>query len=186
VLSLAWDRVTLLILGAVGGTVPPEAAPPEAEPPEPEPPVPECRTVASLSPTGAGVGGVFGVEDLGLSAPEPPLFSGGGEGHSGLVTPAAAADTRSAATGGGVEPEAGEAIGLVTDVAAGRGVDEPDCDESEDLAESFCEPSESAEPDEPAAPDDVPDDESLPFRSLPVLLSESDFGSGFFRTTVSG
>ena len=185
VLSLAWDSVTLLILGAVGGTGPPEAEPPEAEPAEP---VPECRTVASLSPTAAGVGGVFGAEDFGLSAPEPPLFSGGGEGNSGLVTPAAAADSRSADAGGGVEPETGEAIGLVADVADGRGLEElPDSDESEDLAESFCEPSEPAEPEEPAAPDDFPDDGSLPFRSLPaLLLSESDFGSGFFRTTVSG
>jgi hypothetical protein len=50
--------------------------------------------------TGAGVTGaadVFGDEDFGLSAaPAPLLFSGAPEGHSGFVTPAAAADRRSA------------------------------------------------------------------------------------------
>ena len=108
---------------------------------------------------------------------------------SGLVTPAAAADSRSADAGGGVEPETGEAIGLVADVADGRGLEElPDSDESEDLAESFCEPSEPAELRGTSSADDCrPDDGSLPFRIVAVLaLSESDFGSGFFRTTVSG
>jgi hypothetical protein len=126
----------------------------------------------------------------GSEASSALLFSGGGEGHSGLVTPAAAPDSRSADAGGGVELEASEAIGLVVELADERGrEDPPDSDESEDLEEPFREPSESAEPEEPdgpAAPADVPDDESLPFRSLPVLPSESDLGPGFFRTTVSG
>jgi hypothetical protein len=147
-----------------------------------------------LSPTDEGVAGVLAAEGFGLSAAEPPLFSGGDEGHSGLVTPAAASDSRSADAGGGVEPETGEAIGRVSEVAAGLG----DGD-GEGFGASFEEAGD-------------PEDESLPFRSAPLrsvplplgsaplplgsvplafgsapfLPSESDFGSGFFRTTVSG
>lgn len=104
-----------------------------------------------------------------------------------MVTPAAAADSRSADDGGGVAPETGEGIGRVSDVADGRGAGDTgglalsDSDESDDFEESFVE-SEEAE---------GPEEESLPFRSatfgsVPFLPSESNFGSGFFRTTVSG
>jgi len=203
VLSLAWDSVTLLTLGADAGADA-GAEPPEAEPPEAEPPGPglECRTVVSLSPTEDGVPGVFDDEDLGLPAAESLLLSRAVEGRSGLVTPAAAADNRSTDAGGRAEPEAGEAIGLVSDVAADRGTGDtggcepPDPGESDDFGESFDEPGEPApeepepeesEPDEPE-PDEEREDESLPFRSLPILPSafDSGFDSGFFRTTVSG
>jgi PPE-repeat protein len=146
----------------------------------------ECRTVVSLSPTDEGVAGIFVAEDFGLSA-EPPLFSGGPEGRSGLVTPPAVADGRSVDAGGGVAPETGDGIGLVVDVADGRGAGDAgrfelsDPDESDDFEESLEEPEEAEGPEE----------ESLPFwsaafGSVPFLPAESDFGSDFFRTTVSG
>jgi len=116
-----------------------------------------------------------------------------------LVTPAAA-DSWSAVAGGGVEPDAGEAIGLVADVADGRGaggtdgIDPPDPvaeplgpGEPDDFAESL---AESGEPDE-FADEFLPLRSELPFWSFPVLPSVSArdsgaFGPGFFRTTVSG
>ncbi|HET7018215.1 MAG TPA: hypothetical protein VFI65_30130 [Streptosporangiaceae bacterium] len=138
-----------------------------------------------MSPTDEGVAGVFAGVNFGLA--EPPLLSGGVEGDSGLVTPTVAADSRSADAGGGVAPETGEGIGRVVDVADGRGAGDTggfalsDFDDPGDFEESFGESEDAAGPEE----------ESLPFRSatfgsVPFLPSESDFGSGFFRTTVSG
>jgi hypothetical protein len=145
-----------------------------------------------LSPTEAGVAGVFGAAGLGLSDAESGLLAGDGEGH-GLVTPPAAADSRSVVAGGGVAPETGEGIGLVVEVAGVRGADGtggvelPDPDESDDFDEFFAESfDELDEPEEPLVEPEEPDDGSLPFCALPFLLSDSGFGSGFFRTTVSG
>lgn len=161
---------------------------------EAEPEGSECRTVVSLSPTDLGVPGVFGEAGLGLSV------SGAGEGDSGLVTPGVAADGRSPVAGGGLTPDPGEAIGLVAEVADGRaagdtaGIDRPDSwaeppepDEPEDFAVSL---AESGDPDELPV-ESLPLRPELPFWSLPVLPSVSAresgaFGSGFFRTTVSG
>ena len=200
VASLAWDSGTLLILGAEAGTgaagagagaAGAAAAGTGAAGAAAAGAGAECRTVVSLSPTDEGVAGIFVAEDFGLSA-EPPLFSGGPEGRSGLVTPPAVADSRSVDAGGGVAPETGEGIGLVVDVADGRGADDDggfdtggfelsDPDESDDFEESLEEPEEAEGPEE----------ESLPFwsaafGSVPFLPAESDFGSDFFRTTVSG
>jgi len=196
VASLAWDSGTLLILGAEAGTGAAGAGAGAAGAAAAGAAAGslvglECRTVVSLSPTDEGVAGIFVAEDFGLSA-EPPLFSGGPEGRSGLVTPPAVADSRSVDAGGGVAPETGEGIGLVVDVADGRGAGDAggfdtggfelsDPDESDDFEESLEEPEEAEGPEE----------ESLPFRSatfgsVPFLLPESDFGSDFFRTTVSG
>jgi len=171
VLSLACDSESLLTFGVD----PPESGPAAA-------------AGFGLSGTGfwSGAGFCPAKEVLSLD------LSGAGVGNSGLVTPTAAADTRSAGAGGGVAPEAGEGIGLVADVAAGRETG------------GFGAP-ESAEPSDPDEPGDFAEsldesdellDEALPFwpaslRSLPDLLSlsvrESDaVGSGFFRTTVSG
>jgi hypothetical protein len=110
-----------------------------------------------------------------------------------LVTPAAA-------------PDPGETIGLVADVADGRGVDTGGSDESDPEAEPPEAEPPDPDPDEPDdfavslaesdEPDVLPDDclpfwPELPFWSVPDLLSVSAgdsgaFGSGFFRTTVSG
>jgi len=182
VASLACDTDSLLTLGAAGA--------------EPEPAGADCRTVTSLSPTDAGVAGVFGEAGLGLS-----VSGAGEEGDRGFVTPAAAVDGRSFVAGGGVAPDdPGEAIGLVAEVADGRGagdtvgIDRPDPeaeplgpDEPDDFAESL---AESDEPDE-FVDESLPLRSALPFCSLPFLpsLSARDsgaFGSGFFRTTVSG
>jgi len=200
VASLAWDSGTLLILGAEAGSgaagagagaAGAAAAGTGAAGAAAAGAGAECRTVVSLSPTDEGVAGIFVAEDFGLSA-EPPLFSGGPEGRSGLVTPPAVADSRSVDAGGGVAPETGEGIGLVVDVADGRGAGDAggfdtggfelsDPDESDDFEESLEEPEEAEGPEE----------ESLPFwsaafGSVPFLPAESDFGSDFFRTTVSG
>jgi hypothetical protein len=170
-LSFACDNDSLLTLGAA-----------EAEP-EPAPEGSDCRTVVSLSPTDVGVAGVFDEAgaDLGLSV------SGAGEGDGGLVTP-------------GVALDLGEAIGLVAEVAADRGAGDtagieppepwaepPEPDEPDDFALSL---AESGDPDELPV-ESLPLRPELPFCSLPVLPSVSAcesgaFGSGFFRTTVSG
>jgi hypothetical protein len=168
-LSFACDNDNLLTLGVA-----------EAEP-ELAPEGSDCRTVVSLSPTDAGMPGVFGEAGLGLSV------SGAGEADSGLVTL-------------GVALDPGEAIGLVAEVAADRGAGDtaaieppepwaeaPEPDEPDDFALSL---AESGDPDELPV-ESLPLRSELPFWSLPVLPSVSAcesgaFGSGFFRTTVSG